>query len=66
MKKRSTKEEDVNIFALCIVVALLTIIVEGCDAYCKNHHEQWQEELKQRKEKRIQEAYLNCKFEHDY
>ena len=61
MKKRSSKEEDVNIFALCFVVVILTLIVEGCDAYCKAHYDQWQEELRKSNEQRMQESFAECK-----
>ena len=63
--KRNQNYEP-SIYAVVIVVAILTLFVKGCDAYCKSHHEQWQKEMKERRERRIQESYYNCKFEHDY
>ena len=61
MKKKKNNNYEPSIFALVIVVAILTIIVEGCDAYCKAHHDQWQEEFRKRDEQRIQESFARCK-----
>ena len=62
---KNTKEE-VNPVIFTVVLVLLIVIVKSCDAYCEAHHEQWEKEHKEYWERNMQEAYYNCKFEHDY
>lgn len=69
MAKRVTKKnvkEEANPVVFTIAVVLLILIVKGCDAYCEAHYEQWDKENKEYLERNMQEAYYNCKFEHDY
>jgi hypothetical protein len=66
MSKRNTKKEEVNPVIFTIVLCLIILFVKGCDAYFEAHHEQWQEEARQRSEQRMFEAFHACKFEHDY
>lgn len=70
MKRKHKKQEEHNYVACAIVGTILMLTLKGCSDfcsyYCEKHHDEWETANRQRAEQKMQEAYYNCKFEHDY
>ena len=63
--KKKRKEQEPSAVIVIIVTVIIILSWKGCTAYCVKHHDEWEQENREQSERNMQEAYYNCKFEHD-